>query len=180
MATCRKLFMNFNYTNLDTCSEADGLVVVIDVLRAFTNAAFVFSRGAKEIYPVSIVNEALEFKQANANSLACGEVNGIPPEGFDLGSSPSQVLTLDLAGKTIIHRTGAVTRGEARSRNAETMLASSFVIADATRRYIQKLNPDCVTFVVTGQTFTAVTDEDLICPNYMEEFLKGNDPVPVS
>src|SRR5262245_30836648 len=133
------MVLKFNYTNLDTCAEANGLVVVIDVLRAFTNAAFVFSRGAGEIYPVSKVNEALEFKAANANSLACGEVNGIPPEGFDFGNSPSQVLTLDLAGKIIVQRTGAGTQGVTRSLNAGTMLAASFVIADATRRYIQKL-----------------------------------------
>ena len=54
--------MNFLYTNLETCREATGLVVVIDVIRAFTNAAFAFSRGVKEIYPVSTVEEALRFK----------------------------------------------------------------------------------------------------------------------
>jgi 2-phosphosulfolactate phosphatase len=170
--------MKFNYTNLDTCSEASGLVVVIDVIRAFTNAAFVFSKGAREIYPVSRVREAIEFKTQHANSLACGEVDGIPPQGFDFGNSPTQVLKLDLDGKTIVQRTGAGTQGVARSLNAETMLATSFVIADATRRYIQKLAPECVTFVVTGQTFTAGGDEDLACAHYLEELLKGNTPDP--
>ena len=41
--------MKFNYTSLETCHTASGLVVVIDVLRAFSNAAYAFSRGAKEI-----------------------------------------------------------------------------------------------------------------------------------
>ena len=41
--------MKFHYTNLETCHEATGVVVVIDVIRAFTNAAFAFSRGAREI-----------------------------------------------------------------------------------------------------------------------------------
>ena len=53
--------MKFHYTNLGTCHEATG-VVVIDVIRAFTNAAVAFSRGAKEIYPVSGVEEALQLK----------------------------------------------------------------------------------------------------------------------
>jgi 2-phosphosulfolactate phosphatase len=170
--------MKFKYTNLDTCSEANGLVVVIDVIRAFTNAAFAFSRGAKEIYPVSKVKEAIAFKAQHSDWLACGEVDGIPPEGFDFGNSPSQVLKLDLSGKTIVQRTGAGTQGVARSLNAETMLATSFVIADATRRYIQKLEPDCVTFVITGQTFTTGGDEDLACANYLEALLKGNTPDP--
>ncbi len=80
--------MKFHYHNLETCHEATGTVVVIDVIRAFTNAAFAFSKGAKEIYPVSTVEEALLFKVQNSEALACGEVGGMPPEGFDFGNSP--------------------------------------------------------------------------------------------
>ena len=170
--------MKFNYTNLDTCSEATGLVVVIDVIRAFTNAAFVFSQGAREIHPVSKVKEALQFKANNPGALACGEVDGIPPEGFDFGNSPTQVLTLDLHGKTIVQRTGAGTQGVARSLHAGTMLAASFVVANATVQYIRKLIPESITFVVTGQTFSAGGDEDLACANYMEAVLKGQAPDP--
>ena len=47
--------MKFNYTTLETCHTASGLVIVIDVLRAFSNAAYAFSRGAKEIMLVSTV-----------------------------------------------------------------------------------------------------------------------------
>jgi phosphosulfolactate phosphohydrolase-like enzyme len=41
--------MKFHYTTLETCHTATGVVLVIDVLRAFSNAAYAFSRGAKEI-----------------------------------------------------------------------------------------------------------------------------------
>ena len=41
--------MQFRYTNLETCHEATGLVIVIDVIRAFTNAAFAFGQGAERI-----------------------------------------------------------------------------------------------------------------------------------
>src|SRR5512135_2299917 len=107
--------MKFHYTNLETCHTATGLVVVIDVLRAFTNAAFAFSRGAKEIYPVNAVEEALQFKAGTPNSLACGEVGGLPPEGFDFGNSPTQTNTLDLKGCALIQRTSAGTQGIVRS-----------------------------------------------------------------
>jgi 2-phosphosulfolactate phosphatase len=170
--------MKFHYTNLETCEAATGLVVVIDVIRAFTNAAFVFSKGAREIHPVSKVKEALEFKANHPGALACGEVDGIPPEGFDFGNSPSQVLTLDLAGKTVVQRTGAGTQGVALSLNAEAMLAASFVVADATAKYIRKLAPESITFVVTGQTFFTGGDEDLACAHYLEELLKGENPDP--
>ena len=170
--------MNFRYTNLETCHSAIGLIVVIDVIRAFTNAAFAFSRGAKEIYPVSTVEEALKFKAEVPNSLACGEVGGMPPEGFDFGNSPTQTKTLDLSGCVIVQRTGAGTQGIVRSINADSMLAASLVVTNATLTHIRSLNPDCVTFVITGQLEEGRGDEDLACAEYFEVLLRGQDPDP--
>jgi 2-phosphosulfolactate phosphatase len=170
--------MKFHYTNLETCHEATGVVVVIDVLRAFTNAAFAFSCGAKEMYPVSGVEEALQLKTKLADSLVCGEEGGLPPEGFDFGNSPTQTKELDLTGKVIVQRTGAGTQGIVRSVKAETMLAASLVVAKATATYIQKLNPVSVTFVVTGQYAHGHGDEDLACAEYLEFLLKGTEPDP--
>ena len=169
--------MKFKYTNLDSCHSATGVVVVIDVIRAFTNTAFVFSRGAREVLPVSGVDEALQLKAQMPNSLVCGEVGGLPPEGFDFGNSPSQTNLLDLHGKTIIQRTGAGTQGIARSTNAGTLFAASFVVAGETARQVQKLSPDTVTFVATGQTFDG-GDEDLACAEYLEALLSGTLPDP--
>ena len=170
--------MKFLYTNLETCHEAAGIVVVIDVIRAFTNAAFAFSRGVQEIYPVSTVEEALKFKAKTPNSLACGEVGGIAPEGFDFGNSPTQTKMLDLKGKILVQRTGAGTQGIVKSVKAETMLAASLVVADATVKHIQKLTPECVTFVITGQYAPEHGDEDLACAEYLEALLKGEHPDP--
>jgi len=170
--------MKFHYTNLETCHEATGLVVVIDVIRAFTNAAFAFSRGAKEIHPVSKIREALQFKTQNSNSLACGEEGGLPPEGFDFGNSPTQTNTLDLSGRIIVQRTGAGTQGIVRSVNAEYMLAASLVIASATVKHIRNLSPDQVTFVITGQFEIGRGDEDLACAEYLEALLRGQEPEP--
>jgi 2-phosphosulfolactate phosphatase len=168
--------MKFHYTTLETCHSATGLVVVIDVIRAFTNAAVAFSRGAREIYPVSTVEEALALKSQIPDSLACGEVGGIPPEGFDFGNSPTQTSQLDLKGRVIIQRTGAGTQGIVRSLQAEHMLAASLVVAGATVMHIQKLSPDRVTFVITGQFEEGRGDEDLACAEYLEALLKGQEP----
>jgi 2-phosphosulfolactate phosphatase len=170
--------MNFRYANLETCHEANGLVVVIDVIRAFTNAAFAFSRGAKEIYPVSTVEEALKFKAEVPNSLACGEVGGLPPEGFDFGNSPTHTHTLDLNGYILVQRTGAGTQGIVRSVNADVTLAASLVVANATVRHIHNLNPESVTFVITGQLSEGRGDEDLACGEYFEAVLNGQRPDP--
>jgi 2-phosphosulfolactate phosphatase len=170
--------MKFHNTNLETCQEAAGVIIVIDVLRAFSNAAYAFSRGAKEIYPVSTVEDAMRFKTEIPFSLACGEVGGLPPEGFDFGNSPTQTIELDLNAKIIVQRTGAGTQGIVRCLKAETMLASSLVVAGATVAYIRKLEPETVTFVITGQYAPGHGDEDLACAEYLQMLLEGQQPDP--
>jgi 2-phosphosulfolactate phosphatase len=172
--------MKFHYTNLETCEMATGVVVVIDVIRAFTNAAYAFGRGATEIYPVSTVEEALRLKAAIPNSLACGEVGGIPPEGFDFGNSPTQTSGLDLRGHAVVQRTGAGTQGIVRSVHAETLLAASLVVAAATVTHVRNLGADVVTFVITGQIGDGRGDEDLACAEYLQTLLRGRpaDPAP--
>lgn len=172
--------MKFHYTNLEGCHEATGVVVVIDVIRAFTNAAFAFSRGAKEIHPVSKVSEALQFKAEIPNSLACGEEGGIPPEGFDFGNSPTHTSTLDLSDRVIVQRTGAGTQGIVRSVKADLIMAASLLVANATARYIQMLPITEVTFVITGQYAPGHGDEDLACAEYLEYTLKGQKPDPAA
>lgn len=162
--------MKFNYTSLETCHTASGLVVVIDVLRAFSNAAYAFSRGAKEIILVGTVEEALGLKSQFPNAKVMGEVGGLPPAGFDFGNSPTQIREEDLTGFTLIQRTGAGTQGAVRCVNADIMLASSFVVAGATIQHVIKLKPIKVTFVITGKDYN---DEDLACAEYLETQFKG-------
>jgi len=158
--------MKFNYTTLETCHTATGIVLVIDVLRAFSTAAYAFSHGAKEIYLVSEVQEALDLKSKTKNAKAIGEVGGLPPEGFDFGNSPTRILEHDLTGVTLIQRTGAGTQGAVRCKNADVMLATSFVVAQATINYVLKLNPNEITFVITGGMGN---DEDVSCAEFLEK-----------
>ena len=59
--------------------EAEGLVIIIDVFRAFTTAAVAFSKGADEIILVADVDEALALKNNGIAHFAVGEVDGIKP-----------------------------------------------------------------------------------------------------
>ncbi len=170
--------MKFRYTTLENCSEATGLVIVIDVLRAFSTAAFAFSRGAKRILPVGTLEEAYQIKALHPDSLAFGEVDGRPVPGFDFGNSPTQVRNLNLAGKTLIQRTSAGTQGLVRSVKAERLLAASFCVASATVKYIRELAPQTVTFVVTGQIGDGYGDEDQACAEFLEALLHGTSPDP--
>jgi len=162
--------MNFNYTSLETCHTARGVVLIVDVLRAFTTAAYAFSRGAKEIRLVSTVEDALELKSKIQSSKVMGEVGGFPPEGFDFGNSPTRILEQNLTDIILIQRTGAGTQGAVRSVNADVMLATSFVVAKATMDYVLKLQAEEITFVTTGGADNA---EDLACAEFLEKQLTG-------
>jgi 2-phosphosulfolactate phosphatase len=167
--------MIFHYTDLEDCQRAKGVVLIIDVLRAFSTAAYAFSRGAKEILLVSTVEEALAFKSQIPNSRVMGEVGGLPPAGFDFGNSPTLIDREDLSNITLIQRTGAGTQGAVRSQHAEVMLASSFVVAGATVRFVSRLGAQEITFVVSGR-YASRGDEDLACAEYLEGLMKGNRP----
>ena len=167
--------MKFKYVLLEDCALATGTVIVIDVLRAFSTAAYAFQVGAESINLVSSVEEALALKKKIPGSLVMGEVSGLPPHGFDFGNSPTQILGQDLKGKHLIQRTGAGTQGVVRSVNAGAMLAASFVVARATVRYISGLYADQVTFVITGMQND---EEDLACAEYLEALFKKQNPDP--
>ena len=172
--------MEFKRETLKTCSQAAGVVVVIDVIRAFTTAAFAFGAGAKSITLVSTVEEALSLRDRIPDSLAMGEVNGIPVGEFDLGNSPSALLDADLKDYHIIQRTSSGTQGAVKSHKAVNLLASSFCCANATADYIKKLNPEVITFVNTGLDYPGHGEEDLAYSEYLELLLKGKatDPEP--
>jgi 2-phosphosulfolactate phosphatase len=167
--------LKFRYTDLDDCHTAQGVVVVIDVLRAFSTAAYAFRRGAKEIILVSTVEEALSLKSTLSSSQAMGEIEGLRPQGFEFGNSPTHINEADLSGVTMIHRTSAGTQGVVRSQGAEVLLAASFVVANATVRYLSSLAASEVTFVITGKSYNG-GDEDIACAQYLEQLLKGNQP----
>ena len=129
----------------------DGAVVVVDVIRAFTTAAYAFGSGAKEIYLVGTVDEALAFKSTNPGSLALGEDRGLRPEGFDFPNSPAMVRNADLDGRTLVQRTSAGTQGVVRAVDATRLWAASLVVASATARAVEEAGLGEPTYVITGR-----------------------------
>ncbi len=113
-----------------TNAEVDGIggtVVVIDVLRAFTTAAYTFGAGASEIWLVAGVGEALELATTLGGAVVMGEDGGRRPPGFDLPNSPVAASLADLDGRVVVQRTSAGTQGVVRARAAERLFAASLV-----------------------------------------------------
>jgi 2-phosphosulfolactate phosphatase len=168
--------MQFQYITLETCGDASGVVVVIDVLRAFTTAAYALAAGAGQIALVSSIEDAFALKARYPAARLMGEEKGLPIAGFDYGNSPSAIVTGNLNGCTMIQRTSAGTQGVVRSLKAEVLLAGSLCCAAATAKYIQGLAPEWVTFVITGSHTADQGDEDRACADYLQGLLEGNPP----
>ncbi|HSP27406.1 MAG TPA: 2-phosphosulfolactate phosphatase [Ilumatobacteraceae bacterium] len=128
-----------------------GAVVVVDVIRAFTTAAYAFGSGAAEIYLVGDVEEALAFKSSHPGTIALGENRGLRPEGFDFPNSPAMVRRADLSGRTLVQRTSAGTRGVVAATDADRLWAASLVCASATARAVEAAGIGEPTYVITGR-----------------------------
>jgi len=153
--------------------EATGVVAIIDVFRAFSTAAVALANGASRIIMVSGVEEAFALRDSGTGHLVMGEVEGRPPDGFDLGNSPLEASRIDFTGKTIIQRTSAGTQGIAAASRAERLYASSLVTATATARGMRAGNPARVTLVAMGKNAVARTDEDELCALHLRNLLEG-------
>jgi len=128
-----------------------GAVVVVDVLRAFTTAAYALAAGACEIWLVDSIDEAFAFKAARPGSVAMGERGGRRPDGFELSNSPVQVAEHDLSGKVIVQCTGAGTRGVVAAADADRLWAASLVCASATAAAVDAAGLGPPTYVITGR-----------------------------
>lgn len=169
---------HFEYYPLAQVDQAKGDVVVIDVLRAFTTAAYAFDRGVEKIFPVSSTAEALKINTQFAGSLIMGEENGFKPEGFDFGNSPVEINKQNLKNKILVQRTTAGTQGLIRSENHRILLAASFVVASATAEYLKTINTEKVSFIITGKSMGRDGDEDQACAEYIEAVFRGKNPNP--
>jgi 2-phosphosulfolactate phosphatase len=167
--------MKFQRVTLEECHNARGVVVAIDVLRAFTTAAYAFGAGAQAIYVVSTVEQARAIKRRSPEMILTGEDYGKKPEGFDFGNSPQAFVGSDLHGRTLVQRTTAGTQGVVRSEAADSLFAASLCCAQATADAINALDPALVTFVLTGVHPGGFGDEDAACADFLAALLSGQE-----
>jgi len=158
---------------LEGAKNATGLVVIIDVFRAFSTACYAFSKGIERIYPVSEVDNALKMKEADHSLILIGEQDELKPEGFDFGNSPTHILHTDFSGRRMVHRTSSGTQGIVNATKAHQIITGSFTNASAIVKYIWKNNPGNVSLVCMGYACEYPTDEDTFCAEYLKNELEG-------
>ncbi|MER5885897.1 2-phosphosulfolactate phosphatase [Streptomyces sp. NPDC001941] len=164
--------MDTRFLGIDELDEVPSVAVVVDVMRAFTVAAWIFARGAEKIVLAGSLDEALALKERHPEWVALKDGPAAP--GFDLVNSPGLLRTCDLTGRTVVQKTTAGTVGALAVKDASLVLCASFAVAGATAHVLRTRADEAdeaseadegVTFVVTGEDGTA--DEDLACAQYI-------------
>lgn len=151
--------------------DVPSVAVVVDVMRAFTVAAWAFGQGAEKIVLAGSLDEALALKARHPGWVALKD--GPPAPGFDAVNSPGLLRSVDLGGRTVVQKTTAGTVGALAVRHAPLVLCAGFVVAEATARLVRARtgDDDRVTYVITGEDGQA--DEDLACAQYIARRAAG-------
>ena len=157
---------------IEGAKKATGLTVVIDVFRAFSMEAYMFSMGAEKVIPIGDVALAYKLKEEHPEMILAGERGGKILPGFDVGNSPAELLGMDISGKTVVHTTSAGTQGIANSNGADEIIGGSLLTARAIAKYIKDKNPEEVSLVCMGYAGEYETEEDTLCAEYIKSLLE--------
>ncbi len=151
------------FLGIDELTDIPAVAVVVDVMRAFTVAAWAFARGAEKIVLAESLDEALALTSGHPDWVALKD--GPPAPGFDAVNSPALLRSADLTGRTVVQKTTAGTVGALAVKEAPLILCASFVVAGATARLLHSRGCTDVTYVITGEGGRA--EEDLACAQYI-------------
>jgi 2-phosphosulfolactate phosphatase len=171
---------------LGGAADAEGIVVVIDVLRAFTCSALMFRYGIRDLALVRTPEEALAFRAADPGCLVAGEVKGRRVDGFDIGNSPADIMAKGepfFKGRRVVARSSAGTQGVlAAASRARQVILGSYLTAAATAAYIRDFarvnalvhgDDVIVTLVAMGFEGVRPSIEDEWCAEYLQRLLIG-------
>ena len=158
------------FTGLEGARRARGVVVVIDVLRAFTVSAYALAGGARECLLVSTTAEARDLHEKTPGSLICAEEEALPVPGIPISNSPTQISAADLKGRVLVQRSSAGTTVMSAVKAADELYAASLVVARATAMACLSKQPVTVTLLASADH-----PEDHACAVYIEGLLRGEE-----
>ena len=157
-------------TGIDGARQARGIVVVIDVLRAFTVSAYALAGGARECRLVRTVAEARALAERTPGAVICAEEDALPVEGIAISNSPTRIRETDLKDRVLIQRSTAGTQVAAEVESAD-IFAASLVVAHATVQACLLRSPETLTLLASADH-----PEDHACATYMEGMIQGEHP----
>lgn len=154
-------------------------VAVIDVFRATSVIVTALENGAREIIPVTDVQECFRLKEEltalrpNEKIVLGGERKTELIEGFDLDNSPLKYSPEAVDGATIIMSTTNGTRAVNCARGAaEKIYIAALLNADAVAEAMGKQQKDIV--LVCSGRHDRFTVEDGLCAGMMAHYLSAH------
>lgn len=157
--------MDARFLGIAELDRTPAVAVVVDVMRAFTVAAWAFGRGAEKVVLAGSLDDVRALKARHPDWVAVKD--GPAAAGFDAVNSPGLLRSVELDGRTVVQKTTAGTVGALAVRDASLVLCASFVVAEATARLLRARGDGEVAFVVTGEDGRA--EEDLACAEYIAQ-----------
>lgn len=162
--------MKYNkFYGINGAKKATGMVIIIDILRAATVAAFILDKKAKYIIPVSTKEEAFLLKSQNKDFILIGEETGNKIPGFNFGNSPSELKCADLKNEIIIHRSSMGTQGILAAQKTNQIIFGSFSVLSAIINYIKNKDIKQLSLVAMD----GKGSEDEIFADFVIDKLKG-------
>ena len=124
-------------------SDKNSIVVVVDVLRATSAICTAFDLGVQSIVPVSMIEDALDYK-GKKNHLLAAERNGSIVSGFDIGNSPTNYRTIDFNGKTLVLTTTNGTKAINIAKDNHEVVIGSFLNIKSITDYLKVKQRDVI------------------------------------
>lgn len=152
------------------------MVVVIDVLRAFTVSAYALAQGATHCVLTGSVERARELGQ-ELHAVVSAEVDGLPVPGIPISNSPTMIQAVNLRGRVLVQRSSSGVQAALAAVGADRLFAAALVNATATARAAGALQPEVVTLVATGAPLGH--REDRLCAELIARHLEAEPPPPL-
>ena len=152
--------------------------VVFDVLRATTSITAALAIGVKELRLFGDIESAASAAREFAGQpLLCGEMNCLPPPGFDLGNSPG-AFGAHHAVRTAFMATTNGTKALIAARGAHALFAGALVNAGAVAQELLRQNR-AVTLLCAGTKGQIAMEDMLGAGAVLDHLLKTGQVDPV-
>ncbi len=167
LATLMLSALHVHFLPALTTPEAlrDGIVVVLDILRASTTITTALVNGASEVVPFQEVAdaEAAAKKFPRESVILGGERGGLPIPGFDCGNSPSEYTSARVTGKKVLFTTTNGTLAMMHCKLASQVVIGSFVNLAAVVKLLAEQHQGRAVHLLCAGTGRNVTREDTLC-----------------
>jgi 2-phosphosulfolactate phosphatase len=153
--------------------QRTNITIVIDVFRAFTAACYILS-GLPASYMLTNKSPVITLQMSKLQDpFLIGKAEKGITFKYNIPNSPTRIKEVEIKGRHVLHRTEGGASGILMSKGSNLILAASLANADATVRYLSKLQNPVVMLLPMGHEGNTPSLEDDICAQYIEAQLKG-------